>query len=207
MNSILNRKKRRKLGDLKFLRNITRNLVLQKGKHRAVKQLLMDDQILPFLKNDFLPNSSYLLVNHFISDILTLNSDLRNLVIIANLYFENIIDELIKDNFSKPDALDNFDYYQKLKVIEAFGILNNSTMEFLIFINKMRNKFAHNLDYDMPDSDIQQIPLFVVVSNRFKYKIKKYRMKRNHYLFVVECIDVLLEIIEQHPKIAKIVKQ
>ena len=192
-----------KLKKIHFLRNITRNTLLV-GKIEPTKRLMMGDSILPYLQKEFLPKNSYYLVTNFISDILNLESNLRNLVIISHLYFENIIDELLRDNFVNPEAFNNFTFYSKMKVIESQDILNTDTLKFLLFVNKIRNKFAHNLDYDLPDSDFQAIPFFVIVSNRFDYKVKKYRVKRNYYMFAVGCIDVILEIIEQHPKISRV---
>lgn len=192
----------KKLKNIHYLRNITCK-TLMIGKIKYIKRLMMDDGFLPFIETEFLPRSSPLLINNFVSDILRLNSNMRNLVIVSHLYFENIIDELIRINFKNPKAIDNFNFYQKMKVIESIEILDSETIKFLILINKIRNKFAHNLEYDMPDSDTQEIRFFAVVTKRFNYKVKKFRMKRNYYMFAFGCIDVILNIIEQHPKIFK----
>ncbi len=195
----------KKIKNIRGLRAFTYN-ALVKGKYRQVKKNMMDDEILPYLASEFLPKSSNLLVNNFISDILTLRSNLRNLVIISHLYFENIIDGLIETNFKNPQAFDNFNFYNKIKVLESQKVLDDDIMNYLLLINNIRNKFAHNLDYDMPDSQLMDIPFFSLVCNRFNYKIRKYRMKRNYNMFAAGCIDIILRIIEDHPKISKLRK-
>jgi uncharacterized protein YutE (UPF0331/DUF86 family) len=164
--------------------------------------------MLPYLASEsgFLPKSSNLLINNFIYDILTLRSNLRNLVILSHLYFENIIDGLIEKNFKNPQAFDNFNFYNKIKVLESQKVLDDDIMKYLLFVNNIRNKFAHNLDYDIPDSQLMDIQFFSLVCNRFNYKIRKYRMKRNYNMFAAGCIDIILRIIEDYPEISRLRK-
>ena len=186
--------------DIRVWIRLLKNLLL-KGKE-SVKKFFMDQEFLQLIREDCLPKSSTFLVNKFIENILIQPPDMRNIVITSHLYFENIVDELITKKFSKPEAILNFSFYNKIKIIEANGLLKPQSIKYLLFVNNIRNKDAHDIDYDIPDSDLNKINYFEKVINRFPYKISKYRRGRNRLIFTIATLSILFEITDEHPEIS-----
>ncbi|MBZ9572084.1 hypothetical protein KJA15_02035 [Patescibacteria group bacterium] len=208
MKQIIMSKAKSGTEDIRVYCRLLKNLLL-KGKitgEVTVQQFFMDQNYLRFLKDECLPKSSIFLVNKFITNLLTQPPNMRNIVIITQLYFENIIDEIITNKFPNPKAIINFYFYNKVKIIEASGLLKTGSLNYLLFVNNIRNKFAHDIDYEIPDSDFIKIDFFKKVINRFPYKLNKYRNGRNRYTFVIMTIWYLFEIIDEHPEIYKIKK-
>lgn len=81
-----------------------------------------------------------------------------NLLIVlkGHLLIENQIENLLKSALIKPNALDfnrlNFPF--KLDLLVAIGILSQEDIIAYKRFNSMRNKFAHNIDYEVNEEDI-----------------------------------------------------
>jgi len=183
------------------------NKLLLKGKVDGkynIKHFFKDAGYFKFLDEEALPKCSVFLINKFIKNLLLQPYNMRNLVITTRLYFENIIDELIKIKFSHPEAIIDFNFYKKVKIIQAGNILKKDIIEYLLFVNNIRNKYAHNIDYEISDSKFKEIGYFKNVINRVPYKYKKYKIGRNRFMFVIRTIWILFEIIDQHNEIINI---
>ena len=88
--------------------------------------------------------------------------DIRNLVILSQLYLEYICDKIIKKRFRYPEKIfnSNLSFYQKLNVLRAEGYLSEDVYNDLDLINRLRNKYAHELFYDITNFDFSKFSFF-----------------------------------------------
>lgn len=70
--------------------------------------------------------------------------DIRSQVLILHLALEQLMNEVIKESFNKPDILLNKSFSHKIDILFSLGV-NEVLMEDIRSINKIRNIFAHEL--------------------------------------------------------------
>ncbi|MBA3047587.1 hypothetical protein KKC83_06810 [Patescibacteria group bacterium] len=94
------------------------------------------------------------------------------LVLQAHLFVENIIDEMLCSILKRGDILteNNLSFYQKLLIIQASDIIESYLIDTLKRLNNIRNKFSHQLQYNLSEKDIDFIG--APFGERYK-KIKK----------------------------------
>jgi hypothetical protein len=73
----------------------------------------------------------------------------------GHLYFDHVITQLLVDALKKPDAIgtSRMSFLQKLQLIEALGLLPADLTAPVMFINGLRNKIAHDLNFEISDKD------------------------------------------------------
>jgi hypothetical protein len=73
----------------------------------------------------------------------------------AHLYFDHVITQLLVEALAKPDAIGagRMSFLQKLQLIEALGLLPTELVPTVVFINGLRNKIAHDLNFEISDKD------------------------------------------------------
>lgn len=94
------------------------------------------------------------------------NSELY--ILKAHLIIESIFNSFINTKFTKADyIIDSLSFSQKLKLVDGFDLIDQDTITGITIINKIRNGYAHNLDYKIPDVLLkcleEQIPSFSAV--------------------------------------------
>ncbi|GEA08571.1 hypothetical protein KUL42_33320 [Alteromonas sp. KUL42] len=99
-------------------------------------------------------------------------SDQAILVLKGHLFAENIFENLIVLKISRGDKLlekASFTFSQKLALVEAMELLDDGLVSSLRALNKLRNKFAHDLDASVSNNDLLKVgsPLGTVFT---KYK-------------------------------------
>lgn len=77
-------------------------------------------------------------------------------VISAHLYVENSMDNALLKVLPHNKTIIKLSFWNKLTIMSGGG-LNREIVELLTDLNKLRNKFAHNLNYDIKWSDIQRM--------------------------------------------------
>lgn len=75
-------------------------------------------------------------------------------VISTHLYIENSINELLDTFCRRPSALRQLDFEEKVRVLEAFAIISDDFAKKILSFNRLRNKYAHNLEFK---ADLNQI--------------------------------------------------
>lgn len=63
----------------------------------------------------------------------------------SHLLTEYVINKIIENRCQSPELLIRNPYLKKLQIIYCLGLLPDYLYEDLIILNKLRNKFAHNL--------------------------------------------------------------
>lgn len=75
-------------------------------------------------------------------------------VISTHLYVERAINELLDTFCRRPSALKQLDFEEKIRVLEAFAIISDDFAKKILSFNRLRNKYAHNLEFK---ADLNQI--------------------------------------------------
>ena len=77
----------------------------------------------------------------------------------AHLYYDHVITRLLVDALVKPDAISatRMSFLQKLQLINALGLLSDEIVSTVELINKLRNKIAHRLDFEISDKDVSDL--------------------------------------------------
>jgi hypothetical protein len=73
----------------------------------------------------------------------------------AHLYFDHVLSQLLVEALANPDAIDahRMSFLQKLQLIRALGLLPDDLASSVEFINGLRNKIAHDLNFEISDKD------------------------------------------------------
>jgi hypothetical protein len=73
----------------------------------------------------------------------------------AHLYFDHAITLLLVEEFANPDAINTtrMSFIQKLQLVQALGLLPADLVSVIEFINNLRNKIAHDLNFEISDKD------------------------------------------------------
>ena len=70
-------------------------------------------------------------------------------IIFGHLYVEQCINALIKKAFKDSSKILNYRFANKIDLLEAAGIIKPSMIERIRALNQVRNKIAHNLDFNL----------------------------------------------------------
>ncbi|WP_315765658.1 MULTISPECIES: hypothetical protein [unclassified Bradyrhizobium] len=77
----------------------------------------------------------------------------------AHLYFDHVITKTLEDALKNPDAINmrRNSFSQKLQLISAMGLLPAELISPVEFINGLRNRIAHDLDFEIDDKHIDDL--------------------------------------------------
>lgn len=78
-------------------------------------------------------------------------------IISSHLYMEQIMNSIISLVFPYSDKLLGFTFSNKVKIIEALDISSSEAIGYILALNSIRNKFAHNLDYKTSFEDLKKL--------------------------------------------------
>ncbi|PGY55178.1 hypothetical protein [Priestia megaterium] len=104
----------------------------------------------------------------FMSD--TSNGTPLEVVLRSHLYFENALENALRSILENPDVLltDRFTFSNKLALVYSLGVIPEDFNSVLKYFNKsIRNKFAHNLKFELKEEHVDQL------INRFNKQVKK----------------------------------
>lgn len=138
----------------------------------------------------FLPKKSKALVTNFYKLIFSIDDPLH-LIIRSHLYTEVMLNAVIRKNFKNPEKIIDFSYSQKIKTLFALGKLDNLLYSDLIQLNQLRNKFSHNLKYDIAEFDFSKFSDMKGIYTLKDYDRKSAKKSFNLLLFKYECLFIL----------------
>jgi hypothetical protein len=89
-------------------------------------------------------------------------------IIHTHLYLDHILTQTLVGALMKPKALqvDRLSFSQKVAFLDALGLLSDELKPTVLAINKVRNKIAHEIDFNISAED--QNRLFSTVSSETK---------------------------------------
>lgn len=91
-------------------------------------------------------------------DLVNQKDDLQ-IAIRCHLVIEHFLIKIIEEKLCSPEDFntDRLSFRQKVELAIALGGLNKEKKGILIYINKLRNKYAHDMDYHVSDSEIDEM--------------------------------------------------
>jgi hypothetical protein len=77
----------------------------------------------------------------------------------AHLYYDHVLARLLSDALQNPDAINvkRLGFAQKLQFISALSLLNPGIISAVGFINNLRIKMAHELDFEIDDKSVRDL--------------------------------------------------
>lgn len=77
-------------------------------------------------------------------------------IVQGHLFFEHVVGQLLLEALTKPEAisLSRMGYSQRLDLASAMGILSDEQIVALRKINSLRNKLAHDLNFEITEQDV-----------------------------------------------------
>jgi hypothetical protein len=75
----------------------------------------------------------------------------------AHLYFDHVVSAILNEALANPDAISTsrMSFAQKVQLISALGLLPKGLVAPVEFMNSLRNKIAHQLDFEIADADVR----------------------------------------------------
>jgi len=117
------------------------------------------------------------------------HADELTIVLKAHLFAEFLIDHIIKEKFSRPKRILNYTFYKKLEIIYSIDLIPNYLYKNILFLNKMRNKYSHDLDYRI---NPKEIVLFKTDNKRIVFR-DEFKKKSNRQIVKLFCFAVLAQ--------------
>ncbi len=79
----------------------------------------------------------------------------------AHLFIERVIDSLIKEKLKNPDSLfkNQISFNVKLDFAHSLGVIPDRLLSPIKGLNSIRNKYAHNLEYQVNFDELNAIKL------------------------------------------------
>lgn len=78
-------------------------------------------------------------------------SEELHMLLRGHLYLEWMLAEILRRKMSNPESLAalNMGFYKLVKLHEAMGLLDQAEVELLLALNRLRNRYAHRLGFDL----------------------------------------------------------
>ncbi len=114
----------------------------------------------------------------------------------AHLYFDHVLTQLLSEALVDPDAVNmrGMGFAQKLNLIQAMGLLPGELVISIEKINSLRNKIAHDLNFELSDDHIRDFAN--VTPNELREVVWEGKKKRVGLICFVELLIVVLVITE-----------
>ena len=169
-------------------------LTLSTAKTKDLPNLfnLLDNLIISAL-----PKKSKTLSRNFIKTIFSVNED-RLLILLSHLYLEKCIEEIIINKFKRPKKILTNSFKKKVDIIYSLGELDENIYHKIILINRIRNKYVHNLDYHYKIENFVEFSDIKKVLDFIQNKHIQSRPLILRYLLKIELFIVVLDLYGKH---------
>jgi hypothetical protein len=168
-----------------------------------------DNELIKDLKKRKICDNKSLHLDTFGANLIKMLNDEDNvisLVLKSHLYIENFLDHIIKKKFQKHELiLDNsYLFHKKLKIIMSKNYLTENLYITIELINTIRNKYVHNLKYNIANFDFSQFPYCEDIY--LSLKTKNIDVKKEAHIFVLKHIifNLLINLTKKHPYISEL---
>jgi hypothetical protein len=104
--------------------------------------------------------------------------DELQIILRGHLYIESKLIQLIKHKLQRPESIDlsKLNFPLKVTLTEALGLIDESEKGALIYLNKLRNRIAHNLEEQITGLDIDN---FISTFNSVQREIYEFYFKKS----------------------------
>lgn len=171
-----------------------------------------ENELIRYLENkDFAyvenPSENYL-SSHFLQFIGN-EKDPLSLTLKAHLYIENFLEEILKRKFKSSALLlknRDFTFSLKLDTLRAKNYLDEKLYKDVRLLNKLRNKFAHDLFFDISTFDMSQFYYCEDLYRRVIVKSREAKRLVNVSIFRSILWQLFLRLIKKHEFVVDIKK-
>jgi len=118
-------------------------------------------------------------------------SDTLSIILKAHLYIEYYIDLIIKKKFKRPKEVLKYNFAKKVEILYSIDLLTPDQNYNIKELNRIRNKFAHNIKYDI---SMEQLILKKLNGKQIKFKGTRNSLKED---LIVYCGAQIL-ILQNH---------
>ena len=161
-----------------YKKAVTKNLTIDKLKNleKGIEQIMNMQQF----KNN--------LISYGLRELFK-EKHPRELVIESHLLIENILNELIKNNFKNSKKLIELGFSKKLDIAHGLELINMCDYSDIVLLNKLRNKFAHDFFFNYTDFSFNKFTSFIWISN---LDLSNKKLEQQFYLLTLKIIILLL---------------
>lgn len=134
-------------------------------------------------------------------------TDPLSLVVKAHLFIENFLDEIIRKKFRNSQVILNkqdFTFSLKLDVLKSKNYLDEKLYSDILLLNRLRNKFAHNLFYDLADFDISKFYYCDELYGRVKTNTREAKRVLNLHMLRLILYHLLIRLTKKYSFISDI---
>lgn len=117
------------------------------------------------------------------------HADELTIVLKAHLFAEFLIDHIINELFKRPKVVLGYTFSKKLEIIYSLDLIPNYVYKNVLLLNRIRNKYAHDLDYRI---DPKEIVFFKTDNKRVVFK-DDFKKKSNRQIVKLFCFAVLAQ--------------
>jgi hypothetical protein len=84
----------------------------------------------------------------------------------AHLYYDHVVTYMLTEELKNPDAINvkRMGFFQKLRLVRAMGLLPEALTVVVERINSLRNKIAHELNFEIDDNQVQELCALIAPS-------------------------------------------
>jgi len=143
----------------------------------------------------FLPNRSVSFGTNFIKDIHS-TTEPRILIITGHLYLDYLISRMANKEIAARAMHSRSSFRDKLDALNVAGKLDITSFQALSAVNTLRNRFAHDLFYDLADWNPTALPYIA----EFGLRIPKRRHLRIAFSVIVIRLTLFVLLIELSKK-------
>lgn len=123
-------------------------------------------------------------------------TEARVAVLTVHLYFDHILSLILQRAGTPSIELERQSFVERLRRIEGQGILSTTLILQLRVLNSLRNKFAHNLFFDIAEWDPRLFSWILPVYKRVPVA-RKYRRLKHLLMFKVAMMKVYQDLHEE----------
>lgn len=123
-----------------------------------------------------LPKSTKSLSLNFIKRTYQIKDEL-SLILIGHLYIERFLDEILNNKLEnyiileKAGVLNSF--YKKVMFLKSERFISDVIADDILIVNQIRNKYAHQLNYNLNEFDFYKFSFMKKYKGKFKVKSKR----------------------------------
>jgi hypothetical protein len=84
----------------------------------------------------------------------------------AHLYYDHVVTCMLTEELKNPDAINvkRMGFFQKLRLVRAMGLLPEALTVVVERINSLRNKIAHELNFEIDENQVQELCALIAPS-------------------------------------------
>jgi hypothetical protein len=157
---------------------------------------------------DMIDEALYEEFNKHIFGVFLKFNDSMSTILRGHLYIESEFEKQFHLFLENPEVLDmdRMKFSEKLTWLVALGIMSKENRMPYKLLNDLRNKFAHNIEYQLQDTDIEKIVNTFSKSQRDRYK-KMINDQTKNDSKLRFCISILWIDISLETELIKIKKE